>query len=257
MLDTEEERKRKQREYVTAWRARNPQKVKEYDAKTYARNRAKCLARSAAYKATHPEASKKAQAKRDMNPEKERARRADFYAINKDSQKEKSAKYYAKNLEYCKKRDAAYRAKNYARIMARKAAWRKANWQKIRAYDAIRLAAKKAGKIPKPKTPRKYSARQSAYNHVKRARRCGVVIGDLEVIRVWETKWRKSKRVRCYWCRGFFQGSACCLDHIVSFKNGGPHSIENLCIACGPCNYGKQAKPLELWNEQIENPTLF
>jgi putative hemolysin len=37
------------------------------------------------------------------------------------------------------------------------------------------------------------------------------------------------------------------LDHIVPWSRGGQHTIENLTVACAPCNWSKGDKTLDEW----------
>lgn len=37
------------------------------------------------------------------------------------------------------------------------------------------------------------------------------------------------------------------VDHIVPLSRGGKSTMDNLCVACGPCNAGKRDKTPEEW----------
>ena len=39
------------------------------------------------------------------------------------------------------------------------------------------------------------------------------------------------------------------LDHIYPWSKGGEHSVDNLCVACAPCNCSKGDKTLQEWME--------
>lgn len=62
-------------------------------------------------------------------------------------------------------------------------------------------------------------------------------------------KWVANAEKKCYWC-----GNKCeknyHVDHYMPLSKGGPHEIENLVIACAPCNLKKNAKhPYEFAKE--------
>lgn len=40
------------------------------------------------------------------------------------------------------------------------------------------------------------------------------------------------------------------LDHIIPWAHGGEHSLENLTVACAPCNWSKGDKMLDEWVRQ-------
>ena len=72
-----------------------------------------------------------------------------------------------------------------------------------------------------------------------RARKSGAVIEDFDELSVWQY-WGET----CAYC-----GSTedLTLDHIVPLSQGGPHSFDNLCVACRSCNASKGAKKLIEW----------
>lgn len=54
----------------------------------------------------------------------------------------------------------------------------------------------------------------------------------------------------CFYCgstEGPFE-----LDHIIPWSRGGDHSVENLVVACRPCNRSKGAKTLEEWEGRVQ-----
>lgn len=68
----------------------------------------------------------------------------------------------------------------------------------------------------------------------------------------WVTK-RDQRRLSarqnglCYYCR---VRPPTDLEHIIPVSRGGVHSIGNLVLACGPCNYSKGAKLLIEWPQR-------
>lgn len=51
----------------------------------------------------------------------------------------------------------------------------------------------------------------------------------------------KAQRGRCWWC-GTKVGEAFDVDHVIPLSKGGPHTLDNLVIACQPCNRRKHAR---------------
>ena len=41
---------------------------------------------------------------------------------------------------------------------------------------------------------------------------------------------------KCRWCKEEFPMSKLHPDHIIAVREGGEHTLDNLCLACRPCN---------------------
>lgn len=92
----------------------------------------------------------------------------------------------------------------------------------------------------------------------RRAQKLGrTTESQIRLILEWERKWRRKKKVTCYWCRIEHPPKECHMDHVVALVKGGSHTIGNVCISCMPCNVRKQAKTLEQWNGHLEQPALL
>lgn len=245
---SDEEIKRKRREYDAAKYAANPEKMRAASAASRQRN-----------------IDKRRKYDTDRYPEfreviRESARRR--YAANPEKGKKRTSAYYMANIAICKAKDAIYRAKNAERIRLRKAAYRAANKEKIRLYDAAKYAASRPTMLKaQAKRRAKNPQRVSQSNHTRRAKKRNAVIGDLAVIARWEVKWRRKRKVACHWCGTIVSGRDGTLDHIIPLVprglDGGSHSIENLCISCASCNAKKNTKPLHEWNAQLVSPVLL
>ncbi len=70
---------------------------------------------------------------------------------------------------------------------------------------------------------------------------------NLASIEDWMQSVRSKRTARCYWCDKPVPTNSIHFDHIVPIIKGGPHSVENLCVACIPCNLKKGKKSARLW----------
>lgn len=108
---------------------------------------------------------------------------------------------------------------------------------------------------------RKYNAANPIVAKIRGMKRRAIqkqaIIGDQNVISVWEKSWRGKKSVRCYWCDGRFSPSKCHTDHVIALSKGGPHSIDNLCVSCGKCNNKKYNFTVAQWNSRINQMALL
>lgn len=194
---------------------------------------------------------------RAKNRDRELAKRRAYYAANTD-------KVYTAKIRQSRKDTA-----NKKRAAAAAKKWREKNPSKIREmnrkYHASHLEQQKSRrKLWLEKNPNwsaEYFKRNRdqfrKHRQTRRARVNSATIGDTNLISKWESRWRKKKSVKCYWCCSMVKSVPCHVDHIIPLARGGSHSIENLCISCPKCNLSKNAKPLTEWNRAIEQPVLF
>ena len=80
----------------------------------------------------------------------------------------------------------------------------------------------------------------------RRAIKKGATV-NLGHIMEWMKTIKSKKKFKCYYCDSVFPISSIHFDHIVPLSKGGPHSVENLCTSCAPCNLSKKAKMVESW----------
>jgi len=66
-------------------------------------------------------------------------------------------------------------------------------------------------------------------------------------IRIFIAGVRSKQWAVCYYCEKRFHSNEAQIDHIVPLDKGGPHSIENLCVACPKCNTTKRTKLIQDW----------
>lgn len=168
---------------------------------------------------------------------------------------------------------AKYRAENPDKIKKWYFDWKERHPGKEKEYNRKRYLRRREHEIAVAKrqywkNPEAAKARSSAYRKKypekcrdwdakRRARRRANGIGNFALIERWERKWKNLATVKCYWCRKPFKPKQCHSDHIIAIRNGGPHSIENMCISCSLCNSTKKAKSVSEWNQFLSEPVLF
>lgn len=144
--------------------------------------------------------------------EKRKAEKRAEYQRKKDSPEYKAyvKAYQAETKDKKREYDREYRRKNAGRYREQSREWVRRNPEKraavVRCYTAKRRSWTKSG------------------------------VGAAEL-----AQWTAEQPKRCYWC-----GCGCKrnyhVDHYVPLSQGGSHTIDNLVIACGPCNLRKNAK---------------
>lgn len=166
-------------------------------------------------------------------------------------------KWVNENRERVRANHLAWRRERRSHVRSKSREWKRRNRDQV-AASAARYYSKNRGAIlargqaysqSHPEVGRQRTAKRRALQN-------SVLLGDIKIIRNWETKWRSAKSVSCFWCQGTFHPSRCESDHIVAIANHGAHSIENLCISCQRCNRRKNAKSLEQWNAKLVEPVL-
>ena len=140
---------------TAAWRAANPEKVKERCAAHYAANRKTLLQKHAEWRAANHEKRKAYQAAYyAANREALRQANAEWRAANPEKRKERYAADYANKREILLLRNAEWRAANPEKVRAALKAWRERNLEKLAAYNAnnkdktnARAAKRRAAKL--------------------------------------------------------------------------------------------------------------
>lgn len=157
------------------------------------------------------------------NPEKKRSSDKRIAERNKIRRSQQAKQWWAKNghKSEVKQRQSAqgkadYR-KNRARVLARHKAWRESN----KGYWRSIAQRKRALKL------------NSAVN--------------LAGIREWMKQVKSQPTAICYYCRERVSTDKIHFDHVVPLFRGGPHCLENLCVACQPCNQSKHKHNIRGW----------
>lgn len=211
------------------WKALNKDKVRAAARKSHLRNKQKRNQESREYHAKNKARLKPIHAAWYMNHRDDiKAKRALEYVLKKEEVSRHQKLYYIRNKAKICLRVSKYRTANPDLIRKRDSEYKKAHPERIRATNGKRRAIKR-----------------------------GASVCDVRLIGEWEQSWRMKRRVRCYWCRSEFAGKICHLDHIVSFKLGGFHSIDNVCVSCPSCNLRKNSKSVAEWNSVIKEPVLI
>jgi hypothetical protein len=135
--------------------------------------------------------------------------------------------------------DRLWRAANpdKAREAVREASrlWKAANPDKVRETEATWRKAN-------PDRARAFSA---AWQARKRAIKAGVSISlDPAIIDFYEFAGTAAS-APCVYCGEDPGPGGREVDHKVSFAKGGPHALDNLCVACKTCNSTKRDKTAE------------
>lgn len=227
-----EQKRAKAREASRRYRAAHPERIKE-QAKSYSeRNKAQIASKSAA--------------KRKANPEKSKDNDRKWRANHKEVRRMNCKKWQAENRDKVRN----YRKANQDRRNEYNRKWISENTEAHRAMIR-RWKAENADK-------------ELAKGHRHRARK--KINSTPEQLASADAKIKELKSsvlAKCAYCEKEFPTKILAIEHIIPLAKGGPHSAENLTLACKSCNSSKGAKilnvtyfapsasqGLELWQRQ-------
>lgn len=128
---------------------------------------------------------------------------------------------------------AQHRRDNPEKIKAQKAAHFQRHREKC-------LERTRANRLANPERLRQLAR---GWQNTRRSRKAGGITAKQQA------DWEAAQAKVCYWC-GCRCAKAYHVDHYTPLATGGKHEIDNLVIACVPCNLKKNAKdPLDFAQE--------
>lgn len=203
---------------------------------------------------------------REANREKIKARKKAYRARMTPEQiaheRAKSKEWRLNNPEANRRTIEAWCLKNKSRLQETKRKWRIKNSAKRKSYlkqwysenkERVCLKARKYQKDHRAerriyhkkwrdKNPDKVKAQSQQRDSLKRA-----ATSNLRGIKEFVKRVRSKRFATCYYCEEQTPSKGCHFDHIIPLIKGGPHSAENLCVACPACNRRKHVKTLSEW----------
>ena len=212
-----------------AWKAANPQKVKNVSIAYYAANVDKIkIARAAYHAANKDQVNAKLVEKRKSDPEHFSVMRKASYQRNKEKSAIRTSAYYKKNRDQISKINTAWRQRNADLVKRAGAAWNEANRERVREI-------KRAWELRNPE-----HRRLNDQNRRARLRRDGGRLSKGLSARLF-----KLQKGKCPCC-GKPLGSNYHLDHIIPIAGGGPNTDDNIQLLRARCNIQKHSKhPVE------------
>ncbi len=138
-------------------------------------------------------------------------------------------------------------ARNPEKQKAASARWKTENQEKYMAYQKENRKTQ-AAKDRIRRWKRTEAGRLSAINSVHK-RRNGILQTEIPPTRAQMESLKIAANGVCFYCKESFPKLT--FDHVIPISKGGAHAISNLVMACGPCNFSKQAKDPEKFASEI------
>lgn len=176
------------------------------------------------------------------DPERFRKRQNDYFHANKALVSAINKRSRERNAERVKasKKSHYERVRQTPEFLARRDAYTERTKAEKRAYDrlyrqmnAAKLAELKADWRAKNKDLVK-AVKQSYKARCRTTEKAGDSSRDIK-------NWIGQQKLVCRWCQSDCS-SDFHVDHVQPLARGGAHRIDNLCIACPPCNLRKNAR---------------
>jgi 5-methylcytosine-specific restriction endonuclease McrA len=190
----------------------------------YERNRAKVLERLKQHRIDNPEIyAERERARYQNNPERERARWADYRARNRDKVLQATQEWRLRNADHIKAYSRRYHQEHLeqCRLKSR-------NYYRDHLEECLARA-------------RSYNA--SVRRPLEKAQGDGYTRDDIRLQ-------YRSQHGKCWHC---FKpvGKKFHVDHLIPLRKGGKHDASNIVIACPLCNLSKKDKLCYIWNGRL------
>lgn len=135
-------------------------------------------------------------------------------------------RHYEENKERYQKNSDRWKEQNPDKVQRYKMAWKERNPQQVIESRA--------------RYNREHRETTIAWTQRRRARRAGVVVGEVDYKRVW-----KREKGICYLCGRPVAEGDIHYDHVVPLSRGGAHSEDNVRVTHARCNIKKGTKLVE------------
>lgn len=135
-----------------------------------------------------------------------------------------------------------YGLPNKEQKRTRNRAWKKANQDKIKAASKQYNLDNRESMNERLKRWRQLNPHRVAYYNamyrLQRATQSDGTVSSGTYKQLYAQKF-------CHYCEEFVDSSERTVDHVIPLSRGGTHSVSNLVMACGSCNYSKQGRTPE------------
>ena len=167
------------------------------------------------------------------NRQKVRTRQQQWCRLNADKRKEYQARDYEKHGE--KRRAENRRRRSIVpfrdRHRALSARWKREHPERVRENHRTWYKRNKFKTI--------------LSNHRRRAQQAGSTVTPSDIHKLFVRQQGK-----CAYCRKRISHSLFHLDHVVPLARGGTNDLNNLFVACAPCNLSKVDRLAQEWQRQ-------
>lgn len=206
--------------YNREWRAKNPDKVREYRRVAYRKSSEKKLEQNKRWRTENPEKARAAQQKwKKQNPEKNAEYLRKWRKEHIEEERERGREYSAANRTMLADKSRKYRISNSEKASAAVSKWAKEYPEKIRANSQRRRSRKRG--LESTLTAAEWQ--KILDDHFHRCHYCGV------------------------------KSDALHQEHKIPVVEGGGYTADNIVPACKGCNSSKGAKSYRSFREQCKN----
>ena len=213
-------------------------------ASNYKKNRERLLIKAEIYRANNKDKIRESHnAWRLKNKEALKKKHREYHAANKEKRNKRSKSHRLENLEKYNTKLAQYRLKHREKLRNQAREYYHDNKQKRAAYAAEYRKANKEKIQAYWRSPKGKTVMMNAM-HRRRSR-----ISKTSTVTSSEMLALKRKAKSCYYCG--IKTKALTFDHIQPISKEGTHTLDNLIMACAPCNSQKSAKDPHIFARQV------